>query len=243
MKYYFSMPITFCRKVCYSCNEKLKIETVERTVTSDDIDYGKYVEKDQLIKSGVQASTVRYKCPHCEKRYSPYDVDIIGKTRKKYGPNYSQTEYQKVRKSYCKSAQVRGIVFAVIIAIISALIMYFVLSAGGEGMRIFRAIAVGAIVLFAGLTCVLPRKNRYSLSDKISIQKLSCEAVCNETKIKNSQYCYCYGCIKKINTNLVSTFVDRTAVCPFCNRQTLVSDKTNEIIDANVLKMAHRYWF
>jgi hypothetical protein len=75
----------------------------------------------------------------------------------------------------------------------------------------------------------------------MSIPKL---AIKNRNEVESSKVCGCYHCIKIFNVENITEWTDqnKTALCPFCNVDSIICDRSFAITE-NLLIQARNYWF
>ncbi len=71
------------------------------------------------------------------------------------------------------------------------------------------------------------------------IKKLHHQSINNKSEIKNSVKCLCFGCVSTILTYNVEYDESDTAICPKCNRKTVIPFGWNEYY----LRGMHDYYF
>lgn len=64
----------------------------------------------------------------------------------------------------------------------------------------------------------------------------------NIDDISISQKCYCYACLKEIDSNDIKKYDGTAAMCPVCNQPTLIPDAIGFKIDEEFLKFMNKTW-
>ncbi len=70
-------------------------------------------------------------------------------------------------------------------------------------------------------------------------------ATSNETEIKKSKKAGCYYCLKVFDASEVIDYltVERTALCPYCTIDSVLSDSSGYNLDTEILTELHNFWF
>ena len=78
-------------------------------------------------------------------------------------------------------------------------------------------------------------------NDIINVPKFSMK---NKKSINESNFCGCYSCLSTYDKNAITNWTDgfQTAICPICNKDTVLPDSCISLEESN-LKKINVYWF
>lgn len=72
-------------------------------------------------------------------------------------------------------------------------------------------------------------------------------SICNEDELKESELCGCFNCISIFKPEQISLWIDdihneRTALCPCCEVDSVIGDKSGYKITKEFLRKMREYW-
>lgn len=80
---------------------------------------------------------------------------------------------------------------------------------------------------------------------KIAISQLATVAMKNRDLVETSSLAGCMYCAKIFQPNEIKNYTDnqKTCLCPHCNVDAVIGDKSGYDITEKSLEAAHNYWF
>lgn len=72
------------------------------------------------------------------------------------------------------------------------------------------------------------------------------KSINNKQELKNSKKCGCFNCLNIFNPNEINNWIadtDGTAICPYCNIDSVIAENDELKITKEFLNEMHRYWF
>jgi Zn finger protein HypA/HybF involved in hydrogenase expression len=78
-----------------------------------------------------------------------------------------------------------------------------------------------------------------------AIEEASRHSIYNKRKLEKSTECACYHCLKVFKPDEVTSWIDdgRTALCPYCNSDSVLGDASDYVLDKETLEKLNKYWF
>jgi hypothetical protein len=67
----------------------------------------------------------------------------------------------------------------------------------------------------------------------------------NAEMIRKSSMCGCFYCLEMFESSKIVKWVrgERTAICPFCEVDSVLGDACGHVLNHGLLRMMHSYWF
>ena len=73
------------------------------------------------------------------------------------------------------------------------------------------------------------------------------ESMCNEKSIHKSALCGCFYCLEIFEPSEIYEWIEdvagKTALCPYCNIDSVIPDASGFPVTPEFLKEMHKYWF
>ena len=91
----------------------------------------------------------------------------------------------------------------------------------------------------------LRHKQGYSYEKENLLKKLHAYSYNNKEKIMHSSKCYCFYCKKEMEAKEINKYIDNdsTALCPYCEIDSIIPDSIDENIDSLIIDELNKYWF
>lgn len=79
----------------------------------------------------------------------------------------------------------------------------------------------------------------------MNTQDFQNHSVNNREEILKSKQCGCFHCLKIFKPEEIKNWIDeeKTAICPFCDVDSVIGDNLGVVIDESLLKIIHDDWF
>lgn len=72
------------------------------------------------------------------------------------------------------------------------------------------------------------------------------KSINNKPQLEGNKKCGCFNCLKIFNSNEISIWIPDThgtALCPYCNVDSVICESDELNIDRKFLENMHTYWF
>ena len=250
--------MVFKKYYCSKCGARLEKEKTHRVVTKDDRDYYQYHEHGTFPRRDYDVYGYQFKCPSCEARISFDEQCIIERIQKErksivLSPDEIKENYESARGANNKRLLVRTVLLPIIVnAIFFSLIYAF---ATDKTLTHLAVLAVLFVAFSVYTVFIAVRKHKgegkrkvncsYSHETESQMQRLHAYCSHNKALIDSSERCYCFYCKSTVDKMEIKEYVDdgQTALCPRCNRDSVIPDGIDENIDETTISEMHDYWF
>ena len=256
----YSIPygMIFKKYYCSCCGQRLVKSRTHRVVSSDDLDYYQYHKKNTFPRNNVDVYDYQFKCNVCHRTIAYSEQCIIERIQKKYHKKILRTQeikdnYQQEQNKEDKKVLKRKIFIALLFINLMFILRYIFYQNKSEDNLIIFSILYVIMVIYIIYINVrnhygkskLKRNRDYSNLDKMKLEKLHSYASNNKKMIEESEYCYCFHCMKKMNSNEITNYLENenTALCPYCSIDSIIPDNIDEKIDDKLLYLMNKYWF
>lgn len=78
-----------------------------------------------------------------------------------------------------------------------------------------------------------------------AVEQASKHSIYNKRKLERSTKCGCYHCLEVFDPKEITSWIDdgRTALCPYCNIDSVLGDVSDYPLDGETLDKLNKYWF
>ncbi len=78
-----------------------------------------------------------------------------------------------------------------------------------------------------------------------AIEEASKYSIRNRKQVENSSICGCYYCLKIFKPKEINDWIDNdtTAMCPYCDIDSVLGNASGYEITEEALEELHKYWF
>ena len=257
----WQIPVNTGKYSCACCGGKLTTEKTHRVVTKEDRDYFQYQRYNTFPRVDHDVYGFEYKCTSCGNYTSFHEQKIIHKLQKKCGSNLLSKELIKqymptAKNEYIKSRLWRNILINIVVFLIWGIALIANVNPNSDDI----SKAIGLVFLLVSipftfyLIFTIKKFNGtfkwrgfqgYSFADEILFTKLHASSKNNRELVEKSNMCHCFHCRKSFRASDIKSYTDysKSAMCPNCNKATLIPDAIDEKILPSVLNQMHDYWF
>ena len=241
---------------CCNCGSKLCRNKTHRVVTKDDKDYYSYAEYGNFPRYDYDVYSYEFTCNVCKRNISYNEQRVLERIQKKFRKKILTSDeienrYLLEKQKHLKCMLIRRLLFISFVISIF-IILYFLFATDKTFTDILICLILFILFMsysiFANIRSFygknkLRKNQNYSVDEKNKFEKLHAYSKNNKEQVQQSEYCYCFHCLKKISSSEITTYSNNTAICPKCGYPSLLSDSINEPLDYDIINQMNKYWY